>query len=143
MSQLSDYLEGEILKHLLRTGSWTKPTTIAIALCTSAPVDSDTGALAGKEVANSNAYARQTLNPLDANWAAPSGGNGLSDNLAAITFPVATPSGWGTITHVAIVDSATHGAGNLLLHGALSVSKVVGAGDTFKFNIGDLDIAVA
>lgn len=141
MSAASDFLEAEIIKHIFRTGSYTKPTVLAIALCTAAPVDSDTGALTSKEAANAGAYARQTLNPLDANWTAP-GSGGLTDNASAITFPVATAS-WGTITHVAICDSATYGAGNLLLHGALTTSKVVGIGDTFKFNIGDLDITLA
>jgi len=32
MAALCDYLEAEIIKHLCRTGSWTKPTTLAIAL---------------------------------------------------------------------------------------------------------------
>ena len=141
MAAASDFLEAEILKHIFRTGSFTKPTVLAIALCTAAPVDADTGALTSKEVANAGAYARQTLNPLDANWTAP-GVGGLTDNASAITFPVATAN-WGTVTHVAITDSATYGAGNLLLHGALTTSKVVNTGDTFKFNIGDLDITLA
>src|SRR3990172_598736 len=141
MAAASDFLEAEILKHIFRTGSFTKPTVLAISLCTAAPVDADTGALTSKEVANAGAYARQTLNPLDANWTAP-GVGGLTDNASAITFPVATAN-WGTVTHVAITDSATYGAGNLLLHGALTTSKVVNTGDTFKFNIGDLDITLA
>jgi hypothetical protein len=44
---------------------------------------------------------------------------------------------------VAICDSATWGAGNMLFWGTLSVSKVVGVGDVFKFAIGDLDITFA
>ena len=142
MSQMSDYLEGQIRAHIFRTASFTKPTVIAIALCTAAPSDSSTGATI-TEVTNANGYARQTLNPLDANWTAASSTDGLTDNASAITFPTCVTSGWGTITHVAILDSATHGAGNMLLYGTLAVSKVVGVGDTFKFNIGDLDITFA
>lgn len=142
MAAASDYLEGEIIKHLLRTGSWTKPSTIAIALCTSAPVDADTGALTAKEVTNvSTGYVRQTLNPLDANWTAP-GVGGPSDNASAITFPVATAN-YGTVTHVAICDNAGYGSGNLLLWGALTTPKTVNTGDTFRFAIGDLDIYLA
>lgn len=140
MSAMSDYLEGEVIKHIFRTGSFTKPTVLGIALCTSAPTDSDT-TLAGKEVANSGSYSRQTLNPLDANWAAP-GTNGLTDNVTAITFTTATGD-WGTVTHVAICDSSSHNGGNMLLYGALDVSKTVNNGDTFKFNIGDLNITFA
>lgn len=110
---------------------------LAVALCTAAPVDSDTGALAGKEVSGGS-YTRQALNPLDANWSAP-GVGGLTDNVSIITFPTATAN-WGTITHVAICDNATPGAGNLLLFGTLTVSKVVNSADIFRFAAGDLDI---
>lgn len=141
MSAMSDYLEVELVKHLFRTGSMTKPTVLAVALCTAATSDSQTGATI-TEVTNSNNYSRTTLNPLDANWAATNGANGITSNLSAITFPQASGS-WGTITHIAICDSATHGAGNMLFHGALSVSKTVNNGDTFSFQIGDLVITLA
>ena len=74
---------------------------------------------------------------LDANWNAP-GVGGLIDNVAEIAFTTAT-AGWGTVTDVAIVDTAS-GAGNILYYGALTASKVVNSGDTFKFNAGDLDV---
>mgnify|MGYP001617027087 CR=1 FL=1 len=140
MAAASDYLEGEIIKHIFRTGSFTKPSVLAIALCTAAPVDADTGALTSKEVSGGG-YLRQALNPLDANWTAP-GVGGLTDNASIITFPTATAN-WGTVTHVAICDNQTVGAGNLLLHGALTASKVVNTNDIFRFNIGDLDCTVA
>jgi hypothetical protein len=142
MAAASDYLEGQIRAHIFRTGTFTKPSVLAIALCTAAPTDADTGALTAKEVANAGAYARQTLNPLDANWAAASATDGLTDNASAITFPTATAA-WGTVTHVAICDSATYGAGNLLFHGALTTSKVVGINDVFSFAIGALDVTIA
>jgi len=140
MANFSDYVEGEIIKHIFRTGSFTKPTTLAIALLTSAASDTDTGATIA-EVTNANSYARQTLNPLDANWTAPTGGNGTTDNVSAITFPQATGS-WGTIVGVAILDSATHGAGNMLFFGTLADNKTVNNGDTFSFAIGDLNITL-
>jgi len=138
---MSDFLEGQIRAHIFRTASFTKPTVLAIALCTAAPTDASTGATI-TEVANAGAYARQTLNPLDANWTAPDTTGGLTDNASAITFPVATAN-WGTITHFVITDSATWGAGNVLFHGALTASKVVNTGDQIKFNIGDLDVTFA
>jgi hypothetical protein len=141
MAAMSNYLEDEIIKHIFRTGSFTKPTVLAVALCTAATADSQTGATI-TEVTNANNYARATLNPLDANWAATAGGNGLTSNSSAITFNQASGS-WGTITHIAILDSATHGAGNVLFHGALTVSKTVNNGDTFSFQIGDLQITLA
>lgn len=138
MAAMSDYLEGEIRKHYARSGSWTKPSVLAVALITAATSDADTGASAN-EVPNSNAYARTALNPSDANWTAASATDGLTDNASDITFPTATGS-WGTITHIRMVDSTTHGAGNCTMHGALAASKAVGTGDIFKFVAGALDI---
>jgi len=141
MSQASDYLEGEIRKHIFRTGSFTKPTVLAVALCTSAPTDASTGATL-PEVTNANGYARQTLNPLDANWTAASATDGLTDNAAEISF-TASGGNWGTITHFAIVDSATYGAGNVLIWGALDASQVVNDGNTIRFPIGNLNVTIA
>lgn len=140
MTQMSDYLEQEVIKHIFRTGSFTKPTVLAVALCTAAPNDASTGATI-TEVANSNGYARTTINPLDANWTSP-GTGGLTDNAIAIMFGPATGS-WGTITHIAIVDSATHGAGNMLMYGTLTSSITISSGESIAFNIGALDVTFA
>lgn len=142
MSAMSDYLEGQIRAHLKRTATWTKPTVSRIALCTGATTDAQTGATI-TEVTNANAYARTGPDPLDANWTAPDATGGLTDNVAAITFPTVTTAGWGTVTHVADVDSASWGAGNITLHGALSASKAPGVGDVLQFAIGAFDITFA
>lgn len=138
---MSDYLEGQIRAHIFRTASFTKPTVLRVALATAATTDAQTGATI-TEVTNANAYARTGPDPLDANWSAPDSTGGLTDNVAAITFPTATGS-WGTVSHIAIVDSATFGAGNSLLHGALTASKTVGSGDVFQFAAGALDVTFA
>ena len=142
MSAMSDFLEVEIRKHIFRTGSFTKPTTLRVALATAATTDAQTGATI-TEVTNANGYARTGPDPLDANWTGASSTDGLTDNAAAIVFPTCTTSTWGTVTHIAIVNSATHGAGDSLLHGALTASKVVGVGDVFQFAIGALDVTFA
>lgn len=134
MSAMSDYLEGKILDHIFRTGTFTKPTTLAVGLFTAAP--SDTGG--GTEVTGGS-YARVALNPLDANWAAPSAGNGVTSNSVAITFP--TPSaGWGTITHFGLFDATT--SGNLLIWGSLSPAVVVSTSDTVSFQIAQLAFTI-
>jgi len=140
MSQMTDFLEAMLLNGLLRTAAFTKPSTVAVALCTGAP--GETGTIAN-EVTNANGYARVDLGaPADADWAAP-GAGGLVDNAATITFPTCVTATWGTVSHVAITDSATHGAGNVLLYGTLDVSKVVGVGDVVKFNVGELNVTFA
>ena len=141
MSAMSDYLEVQLRAHLFRTATFAKPTTIRVALCTAAPTDASIGSTLS-EVPNSNAYARTGPNPADANWSAPNDTGGLTDNVAAITFPTATGS-WGTITHAAVVDSATHLAGNVWFWGALTASKAIAINDIFEFAAGALDITFA
>ena len=142
MSAMSDWLEGQIRAHMFRTATYTKPTVSSVALCTAATTDATTGATI-TEVSNANAYARTGPAPLDANWTAASATDGLTDNAAAITFPTCTTATWGTVSHMAICDSATWGAGNVAVHGALTASKVVGVGDVFQFAAGALDITYA
>ncbi len=143
MTAMSDYLEGEILKHLFRTGTFTKPTAIAISLSSSSPGEAGTGA-SHSELSSTGSYARVAVNPSDSNWSAVSGGT--TDNVAAITFPTAT-AGWSaTVTHCSVLDVSsplTSGtAANLWFYGALTASKTVSSGDIFKFNAGDLDIQI-
>ncbi len=136
MSAMSDYLEGEIIKHIFRTGSFTKPTALYVGLFTAAP--SDAGG--GTEVSGGG-YARAQLDPGDTNWSAPVSGDGHTDNLAEITFPAPTAD-WGVVTHFAIFDAAT--AGNMLFHGALTQAKTINNGDPApKFPVGALDVTLA
>lgn len=129
----SDYLELEILDDLFSVGAFS-PGTPYLALCTADPTDSGTGA-SMNEVADSGAYARVDISSSFGTAAA----SGAISNDAAIEFTEATGS-WGTVTHFAIVDSGTHGAGNLWMSGALTASKSVVSGDTVRFAIGELTI---
>lgn len=140
MANMSNYLENQLVDHIFRTSSFTKPSVLAIALVTSAANDSQTGATIS-EVPDSNSYARVQLNPLDANWAAPVGGDGVTSNLAAIEFPQATGP-WGTVVGLAILDSATHGAGNVLFWGNFAENKTVGTDDSVTIDIGNLTVTL-
>ncbi len=134
MAAFSDYLEAAIINHIFRnTAIFTPPANVYLALFTAAPSDSG----GGTEVTGGS-YARKAVSTTGG-WNAP-GVGGLTDNAATQTFVTATAS-WGTITHFGIFDAAT--AGNLLFHGALTASKVVGSGDTFQFEAGGLDINLA
>lgn len=136
MSAMSDYLEGELIKHIFRTGSFTKPTALYVALFTAAPNDAG----GGTEVSGGS-YARAQLNPADANWTAPAGGDGQTDNASAITFP-APSANWGQVTHFGIFDAST--AGNLLFHGALTTPKTINNGDPApSFGVGALAVTFA
>lgn len=136
MANASDYLEVELRKHIFRTGSFTKPTVLGVALFTVTPSDSG----GGTEVTGGS-YARVDVPPLDANWTAASATDGLTDNAAAITFP--TPSAnWGTVVAFGIFD-ATSG-GNLLVWGPITPNKTINNGDPApSFAIGALDVTIA
>ncbi len=137
MANASDYLEGQIRAHIFRTASFTKPTVLAVALYTVTPTDV---AGSGTEVTG-GAYARVSVNPLDANWTAASATDGLTDNAAAITFP-APSANWGTVVAFAIHDAAT--AGNMLVWGPITPSKTINNGDPAPaFAIGALDVQIA
>ena len=133
MSDLSNYLEDALINHILRNTAYASPgTNVWISLYTTNPDEDDSGT----EVSGGS-YAREQLSGTG-DWDAPS--NGATANTADLTFTQATAS-WGEVTHVAIHDASS--AGNLLFYGALSVSKTVDNGDTFKFNAGDLDVSLA
>lgn len=121
MSSATDWLEVELRKHIFRTGSMTKPAALHIGLYTAAP--GETGG--GTEVTGGS-YARVQRDPLDANWSGASSTSGLTDNVAAITFPAPTAN-WGVVTHWAILDAPT--GGNMLIQAALTISKTINNGD--------------
>jgi hypothetical protein len=128
MAEFSDYMENKIIDHILRNQAYTPPSTVYVALFTTATADDGSGT----EVSGGS-YARQAVT-----LSAASGG--ASSNSADITFPQATAD-WGTITHLALMDAET--GGNMLMHTQLDASKTINNGDTFKINTGDLDITVA
>ena len=120
MGSITDFLENELLDHIFN-GAYTPPATIYLALATADPTDAATGA-AMNEVANTGSYARTAIT------FGAAASRRVTQN-ATVTFPQATGP-WGTVTHWAVVDSATHGAGNVLSHGALVDPKSVVSGNT-------------
>jgi len=128
MGSLSDYVENEILDHVLKTADWAQPTAIYVGLSTADPTDDATGIA---EPAG-NGYARVQHD----NWDAASAR--ATENTGTVSFPEATGS-WGTITHFFLSDQST--GGNMLAHGALSASKTIGSGDNASFQDGAIDVS--
>lgn len=126
MTAFTNYAETQIINHIFRTASFTKPTTLNLALFTSV---TDGEAPTVNELTG-NGYARVACNPLDANWSAPVAGNGTTYNINAITFPAATAD-WGTITHFGIYDAST--GGNLIIYAPLTIARVITNGSTPSF----------
>ena len=144
MTAASDFLENKVLDHVLRysTAPYVAPTTLYLALFTSPTSLAATDALleAGtltNEIPTTGGtlYARQTIT-----FAAASAGSSASN--ATVTFPAAGAS-WSTVTHVALVDNATRGSGNVLFWGQVTTSKTIDTGDTFQVTSGNLTISLA
>lgn len=135
MSALSDYLENALLGLILNKDAFTGPDTW-VSLYTTDPTDADSGTeVSGGSYARQRVYDNGSGSP-DWNIATVDGIGYLVDNSDDITFPTATVA-WGTVTHVGIHDAVT--GGNLLFHGVLTASQVVGIGGIFKFLVGELD----
>jgi hypothetical protein len=126
MTKLTNYLEDKLVNHVLRNTAFTVPTTVYVALHTADPTE--TGAVAEVTTGTYPAYARKALTV-----GTPT--NGLSTNSADLTWDTLTAI---TISHVSIWDALT--VGNPLYYGALTASKTMGAGDTFRIPTGSLSV---
>ena len=138
MGSKSDYLENELLDHVLSNATWTGPATTYIGLLTTICNDASTsGSLSPGVEVTGGSYARVAYTNNATNWPAASGG--AKSNGTAITFP--TPSAnWGTVVGFIVADVAS-GAGNILYWGAITPNKTINNGDPAPyFAVGDLDI---
>ena len=137
MSAASNYTENKVLDHVLGTTAFTQPSTVYLALFTNTSGNAATNLEAGTitdEVSTSgSAYGRQSI-------AFGSASGGSASNSATVTFTAAT-STWGSITHVAIMDTST--SGNVLFWGAVTTAKTIESGDTFQVSSGNLSISLA
>lgn len=152
MTAASNYLENEILDHILGEGArdFTSPATLFVGLFSGSAAtalesgDATTGSSSnwGYYEINNGGYERKAID-----FAAASSGSAASST--TVTFPQATAdydtagSQGNTVTHIAIIDNGTAGAGNVLFYGALSTTKTVTNGDTFQINSGSLTISLA
>lgn len=101
---MTNFLEDELIDHILRNLAYTSPTSVLAALYTAFPGEAG----GGTEVSGDN-YARQTVT-----FGAPT--NGVSSNSAAVTFGPATPGAWGIILAWTVFDQGT----NPLFHGPVA-----------------------
>jgi hypothetical protein len=201
---MTDYGETQVAQHIFRTGTITKPGTLAVALiratrgtwaattayaandtaipstwaqryyrqtvatCTSGASEPTWPTTAGgtvadgtcswteqtiqleagtfTEVANAGAYARATLNPGDANWAALTAGagtgTGQTSNAVAITYTTPSANWAGTVVGFMVMDSATYGAGNPWFYAMLTLPQVVNQSNAVSFPIGSLTVQI-
>jgi hypothetical protein len=114
MSQMSNYVEERLLNTFFsKTPALTSPADTYAGLYTSTVGDDNSGTeVSGNGYARQRIYWRKSINR-------------RVKNTRKLIFPLATPSGWGTITHWGILDASS--GGNLLYWGSFSPSLLVGA----------------
>lgn len=132
MSSLSTYLKGKLSDLVLRNTAYTAPNPIYVCLHTANPTVAGNVGEVDISSGKWTTYARQAIT-----FSAISGAT-IATN-ATVTFPAFTGTDQ-TVTHWSINDSATHSAGNCLLFGALTASKLLQATDVPSFPTGSLQI---
>lgn len=120
---ISNFLENKILDKVFRNTDFTV-TTVYISLHTAAVGETGASEVTG------GSYARQSAT-FDVAAAGATANSAIVDftNMPAVT-----------VTDVGCWDALT--LGNFLWGGALTASKVVNSGDTFRLPLGDLDITL-
>lgn len=144
----SNDLENALLDHVLRYGSapFVPQTDLYLALFTSD--DSTGGTLENLEngiitnEVSGNGYSRQAIS-----FGAASGGTSQGPTGSAVTF-TASGGSFGTVTHIAICDSATPsedsaGIVHVYFAGALTTAKTVDDGDSLQFAVNSISITMS
>lgn len=132
MTAMSDVLENAVLDLILRNTPISAAGINAGSIFAALFVTPTTDTGGGVELSGGG-YSRAAVS----GFTAPTSGS--TSNSTAVSFPNATSS-WGTVTHFALYDSAS--GGNLLFHGPLTTPKVVNAGDSFVFPVGNITISI-
>lgn len=128
----TNFAEQAILNHILRGSSMSNVPQVYIALFTTDPGETGTGA----EVAGGG-YARQLVT-FTAPVAQISPDTGSQcENSAAVVFPEATAA-QGTVSHIGIMDSLA--GGNMWYKGPITVPKAVDVGDEITFKVGAIKV---
>ena len=123
----SSYLRNKLVDHSLGTTAYTKPTAVYLAAFIGDP-----GATGTEISTTDTGYGRQAVT-----FAGASSGSAASN--ADVVFPVATDD-WGTVSHLALYDSAT--GGNLLWYGPMATPKTIDSSDQLKVASGNFTVSL-
>ena len=127
---ISDQWENEILDHIFNNAAAPAVATAWISLHDGAA--GETGA--NEVTSGTKSYSRQA-------GAFGNAAAGAVSNTASLTWsnmPACTVQSVGVW-----ISSTATAAANFIWGGALTTNKVVGAGDTFKITVGNLDVTLA
>ena len=132
MGVYTSYLSNAIANWVRGTAMPTAPTTLYLALSTTAINGDGTGITEP----SGGAYARQIVT-----MTAPSFGESTGSVISLsgnVIYPTATGT-WGNITHLALFTAVS--GGSMLHRWQAPVAKNIGVGDTYTVAAGDFSIA--
>jgi hypothetical protein len=121
----SNYLENKLIDHSLGTTTFTKPTSVYLALYTVSPSDSSSGT-----EATGGSYVRKVIT-----FSASSSGSTV--NNTSITFSTMPTA---NIVAIGIIDAIT--SGNLLYWANLASNRALIAGDSIVFPSGSVVVSL-
>jgi hypothetical protein len=133
-SGATTFQQQRILSRDFGNVAYTPPTILYIASSTTTINEDGTGMT---EPSTDPAYARVAIDNNTANWIDLLSGAGRQNDIIA-EFPPATVN-QGTITYIAICDSATDPT-NILYYAELVNPKTVGIDDVLRIDSGNLQI---
>jgi hypothetical protein len=119
-SGISQYAMPALINHINGKTAFTMPATVSLALATTAPTSTTTGASLVE--ATYTGYGRQTIAAAGFN-AATSATPSVATNASTITFGNCT-GGTSTLLGFILADSATVSAGNALWYGTLASTVI-------------------
>ena len=126
MTKMTNYLESKVAQHVLKNTAYTAPSTLYIALHTADPTEA--GNVSEVTTGTYATYVRKAVT-----LGAESGGSCVSSaDLTWDSMPAIT------ISHISVWDAAT--TGNCLLYGALTASKTMASGDSFRLASGQITL---
>jgi hypothetical protein len=131
MANLTDRYEKKLADGLTGVTPLTTPTTVYLALFTADPTE--TGDVTNE--VSGTGYARVALT---SKFGASA--DGSSANTAAITFAAAGAGGWGTITHVGLMEAGTAAVADMMLYQALVDPITIAETDVFEFLVGNFTV---
>lgn len=126
MSDFSNYLEDAVLNHVFGGDAYTSPSSVYLALYTTAPTDAG-----GGTQVSGNGYARQEIT-----FDAADSGEVTSTSPVSFT---ASGGSFGTIVAVGVFDAST--GGNLLAWKAIT-PVTINDTDTLTFPAGDITVSL-
>lgn len=133
MSKATDFLEVELLDHVLNGLAYASPASLWLALSTSTITDA--GAITEP---SGGSYARAPI--VGSPRFTVTSGPGTAVLAQDAEFPEAT-AGWGTIVDAAVFDASS--GGNMLLYGTLTTPRVVVAGEIPRFAASSVTFTLA